>query len=207
MSASLPVVTSDGTGPIPSFPPSGQLPPKRNRTQLSCTHCHRAKLKCDRKYPCSHCIKRGRTAQCTFLPPATRRKPTDSMQIRLQHLESLVKDAMTSQDSSSKNGSPDHALFSNLGSGNIPEFEERQGEQAQVSSYHLSPIPQPPTATSKPTGPTPSGQIVQGMKETMYVGATHWAAILDDVSLAHPLRTISVANNIRSKKLKPISVE
>jgi hypothetical protein len=203
MSASLPVITSHGIGPIPSFP-SGQLPPKRNRTQLSCTHCHRAKLKCDRKYPCSHCIKRGRIAQCTFLPPATRKKPTDSMQTRLQHLESLVKDAMTSQDSSSTTSSSDHALFSNLGSGNNPEFQERQGEQAQISSYRLSPIPQPPTATSRATSSTPSGQIVQ---ETTYVGATHWAAILDDVSLAHPLSTISVANNIRSKKLKLISVE
>lgn len=28
---------------------------------------------------------------------------------------------------------------------------------------------------------TPSGQVVFGGKETQYVGATHWAAILNDV--------------------------
>jgi hypothetical protein len=67
-----------------------------------------------------------------------RRKPAVSMQNRLKHLETLVKDVMAAQSPAAKRAIP------------------------SVS------------------GPA-SGQVVQGMNEVTYVGATHWAAILDDV--------------------------
>lgn len=70
---------------------------KRNRIQLSCTHCRHAKLKCDREKPCSQCVKRDRSSLCTFPPTVARKKPTASMQNRLLHLEGLVKGAMASQ--------------------------------------------------------------------------------------------------------------
>jgi hypothetical protein len=42
------------------------------------------------------------------------------------------------------------------------------------------------TETASANG-TSSGKVVLGMNETAYVGATHWAAILDDVRKCHPL--------------------
>lgn len=72
---------------------------KRNRIQLSCTHCRHAKLKCDREKPCSQCIRRDRSSLCTFPPAVARKRPAASMQSRLVHLEGLVKGAMASQPS------------------------------------------------------------------------------------------------------------
>lgn len=72
---------------------------KRNRIQLSCSHCRHAKLKCDRKKPCSQCIKRGKSSLCTFPSAVARKRPVVSMQSRLKHLEGLVKGAIASQPS------------------------------------------------------------------------------------------------------------
>ncbi len=68
----------------------------------------------------------------------TRRKPAVSMQNRLKHLETLVKDVMAAHSPAAKLTIP---------------------------------------SVSDPA----SGQVVQGMSKVTHVGATHWAAILDDV--------------------------
>lgn len=137
---------------------STKTPAKRNRNQLSCNHCRHAKLKCDREKPCSQCAKRGRSSQCTFPPPAARKRPAISMQNRLKHLESLVKGAMTGQPPP---GEP-------VSSGSIPNLApglQTHSEESPVSDA--------------------SGRVVQGLEtnEATYVGATHWAAILDDVCM------------------------
>ena len=125
---------------------------KRNRIQLSCTHCRHAKLKCDREKPCSQCVKKGRASICTFTAPATRKRPAVSLQNRLKHLESLVKGAMT--------GQPSDGL---------------QNPTDLRKSFVEAPI------YTKDGVSNPSGQVVLGPNETAYVGATHWAAMLDDV--------------------------
>lgn len=180
MSARPPAVS---LGDAVRRPASGPLPPKRNRTQFSCTHCRHAKLKCDRKSPCSLCVKRGRAEQCTFLPAANRKKPAVSMQSRLRHLEGLLKDVMTSQVPTNHSVS-NYTQLSSTGNGHATEIEAFSEGQAQVPSQTLNSIPQPATTIMnvKATPITSSGQVVQGEKETTYVGATHWAAILDDVT-------------------------
>jgi len=37
---------------------------KKRNTALSCAECRRLKLRCDRKFPCSACIKRGCSQIC-----------------------------------------------------------------------------------------------------------------------------------------------
>lgn len=39
---------------------------KRNRAHLSCTRCHRLKVRCDKKLPCSRCRTSGWGQQCTY---------------------------------------------------------------------------------------------------------------------------------------------
>jgi hypothetical protein len=160
---------------LSSMLPSKQAPHKRNRTQLSCTNCRQAKLKCDRQKPyCSQCEKKGRASLCSFPSPAARRKPTVSMQNRLKHLESLVKDVMTGQSppmqhvddtAHHRNGSSTMNSPKNPGVGQAP--------------YHEKEV----IATSSAS----SGQVLLGSNESTYVGATHWAAILEDVRLSYPL--------------------
>ena len=142
------------------------LAPKRNRAQLSCTSCRHGKLKCDRQQPCSQCVRRGRAAQCNFMP-AERRKPVVSLQNRLKHLESLVKDAMTAQNPSvhgTLSNSPDTPNGSRLA---------LRSSVHSISSYHDQ------DQANGQQSP-PSGQVLLSNGQT-YVGASHWAAILEDV--------------------------
>jgi hypothetical protein len=158
-----------------SMSSSKQAPHKRNRTQLSCTNCRQAKLKCDRQKPyCSQCEKKGRASLCSFPSPAARRKPTVSMQNRLKHLESLVKDVMTGQSPPMqhvddtvhyRNGSSTTNGLNNSGVDQVPYHEKGTIATSSASS----------------------GQVLLGSNESTYVGATHWAAILEDVRLSYPI--------------------
>jgi hypothetical protein len=139
---------------------------KRNRIQLSCTHCRQAKLKCDRERPCLQCVKRGRSSICMFLPPVARKKPMVSMQSRLNHLESVIKDAMASQlsrQSVDDSVSPGDNLDSAL-----PNLAQKPHGDVDTSTSDVS---------------DPPGRVFLGPNDATFVGATHWAAILDSVRL------------------------
>jgi hypothetical protein len=142
---------------------------KRNRTQLSCTNCRHSKLKCDRNHPCSQCTKRGRASLCAFPVAAARRKPAVSMRNRLKHLESLVKDVMTSQNPvqpAPLENTPHGTGTEGLREPQVPEDLMNSRVSNSPDNERSSPI---------------SGQVLLGTNESTYVGATHWAAILDDV--------------------------
>jgi hypothetical protein len=183
----FPVPTGDSSSSHPFDLPK-QSPLKRSRTQLSCTHCRHAKLKCDRQDPCSQCTKKGRSSECIFPAPAPRRRPAVSMQNRLRHLESLVKDAMASQTPSSCEPSLDidyQNSFGPSGNGsgqsNFQTSEQVLPEQSvAVEATTSSQIP-PPTKTTWNVSGSGLGSFVRVGKENKYVGATHWAAMLDDV--------------------------
>ncbi|KAJ5619791.1 hypothetical protein N7510_003775 [Penicillium lagena] len=149
---------------------SSKPPAKRNRIQLSCMQCRQAKLKCDRERPCSQCIKKGRASICIFKPPVTRKRPTASMQNRLQHLENLVKGAMAGQPSNGHEypASDSYTLSSDSAS-------QSQGPTDISGTSVETPI------YNNDGGPNTSGQVILRPNETTYVGATHWAAMLDDI--------------------------
>ena len=146
---------------------SNQQPHKRNRTQLSCTNCRHAKLKCDRQKPqCLQCVKKGRASSCTFLP-AAQKKQTVSMQNRLKHLESLVKGVITGQ-------SPAEAVND--------KPVQRNGQVASISSsVAIATVGVDHDADLAAMSTESSGKVLLGSEESTYVGATHWAAILEDV--------------------------
>lgn len=171
-----------GTSTIP--PESSRQQTKRNRIQLSCTHCRHAKLKCDRQTPCSQCVKKGRASLCTFPAPAARKRPAVTMQNRLMHLESLVKGVMTSQgpnvpsDSSSNSQTTTSPAV-------VPQFQSLNEVQGAFNDALIS---------TKDDLSNSSGQVVLGPNESTYIGATHWAAILDDVSFTYfyPLKHVKL---------------
>ena len=145
---------------------------KRNRTQLSCTACRHAKLRCDRQVPCSQCVKKGRAATCTIPSPATRKKPVVSMQNRLRHLESLVKGVMTGETPPSlNNDSPQMPRVMPAESTNkLPENElrisetEKEEQNVTESMARLSAIDPILDASG----------VLNGTSQPTFVGATHW---------------------------------
>lgn len=182
---SLPSASADFRTLTPDV--SKQLQPKRNRVQLSCTHCRHAKLRCDREEPCSQCTKRGRASQCTFPAPAPRKKPVVSMQNRLKHLENLVKDVMTGQTLGSieTGSSSTSEINRGMSEGSDPQQDLQFPHQQRKNPDSAASILSKSTATGRHA----SGSVVEGTNATTYVGATHWAAILDDVSIALLSRT------------------
>ncbi|KAH8591004.1 hypothetical protein B0O99DRAFT_520398 [Bisporella sp. PMI_857] len=157
---------------------------RRNRSQLSCTQCRHAKSRCDRQQPCSQCVKRGKSSQCTFPAPAIRKKPAVSMQNRLNHLESLVKKAMTAQSLGTQRTPPREELVNRTANEynifNTPAFNVSESPRVRASADAGHPADYR-TEQSQDGSWNSSGSVVQSSNETTYIGATHWAAILDDI--------------------------
>ncbi len=96
------------------------------------------------------------------------------MQHRLHHLESLVKDLMKAQTDG--NGIPPSIASRSSNTTDASPNGSNKHTDSPISNVsppeeiqHLSITADPP------------GQVLLGKTETNYVGATHWAAILDDV--------------------------
>ena len=100
------------------------------------------------------------------------------MQNRLKHLESLVKGAMASQ--------PSDASI-----------------DAEGKSHSPLPDPAPPLQNSAAMGASDTpGRVVLGLNDATYVGATHWAAMLDDVRLYMLPPSLDLTRLIRFRSKK-----
>ena len=45
---------------------TGPAKKKRTRLRLSCVRCHRLKIKCNKQFPCSRCVRGGLDNDCTY---------------------------------------------------------------------------------------------------------------------------------------------
>ncbi|KAH8902767.1 hypothetical protein BR93DRAFT_235495 [Coniochaeta sp. PMI_546] len=159
---------------------------KRARLPVSCQLCRTRKLKCDRQQPvCGSCSKRGDKDSCSYSSvsargdvnrldsagngPLTRSRrasrPRKEVQTRLQQLEQLVNELLSQGSVPGDHvvASPPESLLStdNAGATASPE----------TSHHHR------PDAPSAATG----GHISKNGTEMSFVGATHWAAILESI--------------------------
>ncbi|KAJ6263695.1 hypothetical protein Dda_2264 [Drechslerella dactyloides] len=171
---------------------------KRNRQALSCLPCRYKKLKCDRQHPCSACSKRGEGSSCTFnatgniangtnggvtksSSSGTAESKKAEVQAKLQKLEDLVQQLIQSgavipkADSRDRAGSrgrvsTDKAASENPTSGEpaiVESTVDNEKEDSTKSSiYDLNP------------------PVLMCYHEESggYVGATHWAALLNQIN-------------------------
>ncbi|KAK5656323.1 hypothetical protein OQA88_4703 [Cercophora sp. LCS_1] len=129
---------------------------KRTRILLSCAPCRISKLKCDRQQPCRQCVKKGRVDSCVYAPkPEKPVAQPRSMTARLKRLEAMVRGMMDAGEGD--------------GEGVAATLRERQQRQPNAND-------------SNNKREQASGQVVFG-RATTYVGATHFLAMLDDVSI------------------------
>lgn len=65
----------------------------KNARVLACVLCQQRKVKCDRKFPCGHCIKAGVQCVPASLVPRQRRRrfPERELLDRLRHFEGLLR--------------------------------------------------------------------------------------------------------------------
>ncbi|KAI1396318.1 fungal-specific transcription factor domain-containing protein [Hypoxylon fuscum] len=149
---------------------------KRNRPPVSCLLCRTRKVKCDRQQPCERCVKSGEANFCEYAPRASRKARGDSrpqvdarsrhepmsrpvLQVRLQKLEEMVNGLVYT----ARNREP--AL-------DTPSSSDQRTETTETRSDLSSPPSLAPSGG--PLLPTTLG-------EHNYVGATHWASILENI--------------------------
>ena len=147
-----------------------------SRTSPSVLICSQFRLKCNRESPCSTCSKRGLASSCTYtanvrpssdagLRQASR--PPDSVQDRIQQLESLVVDLM--QKTAPKDS-----------------FHEPQITPEAVSPTRSPDGPAKATSTENTTDDTSSrfdyGSMKLSNSGASYVNSAHWAAVLDRIA-------------------------
>ena len=159
------------------------LKQKRARSQLSCIPCRQGKLKCNRAHDgCDQCLKRGREAQCSYVPPPKKQKHTQNVSSRVRQLESLVVDLMnqqTQKDAIAKEGRAERASPTESRTG---AFEQptppSDNDSLPLSASHGEEQDNIDGAT-KPFGKL---RISKAGGEISYVGETHWQAILNGIS-------------------------
>ena len=143
------------------------------------------RLKCDRQLPCVNCAKRGLSSSCTFIHANIReknfgvQKPTSGskdFQSQIRRIEDLVVSLMNQ----TANNGP-------LGP------ENRSNSTSESSSDRDAPASDAAGEYSRPgldggsfqdqDAAASLGRISLEDNHPNYVGSSHWAAILDSVSI------------------------
>lgn len=144
---------------------------KRNRVPLSCNQCRASKQKCDRGRPaCSQCVRRSQAHSCRYTDRPERMRHGRGVAARLQRLEGMVREMMDEGDGDGVDV-PENGPENETTNGNA------RGDEGRAESEGVQ-REQEPAAAEK-------GTVVSGRRATSYVGATHFMAILEDVSRAH----------------------
>ncbi|TVY17050.1 Pyrrolocin cluster transcription factor fsdR [Lachnellula arida] len=161
---------------------------KRNRVPLSCGPCRHRKLKCNRSHPCENCIRRGDASSCSYAAPGTRKKnqsqgatSPDDMQNRIDRLEGLVLSLMTngaqsagpaaaaaaiSRSQSDSAGSVSYPVeLDNDEDDMIKEEDEDENSEVEGVTSSLGTL-----------------KVDVDKGKSLYIGASHWHAVLADVS-------------------------
>lgn len=156
---------------------------KRARSQLSCTPCRVGKLKCCRSKPvCSQCDKRNKASACVYPPPAARSRRDNNVKNRVRHLEQLVQqlasgqntDSPVSREQTGSSASPDGANGVRAAGFELTPPDSENGYAARRESEKSQSADDHPSLAL--------GQLKINGGETNYVGTSHWTSVLDGIS-------------------------
>ncbi|KAJ1301254.1 hypothetical protein OPQ81_003662 [Rhizoctonia solani] len=135
----------------------------RSRITVVCAECKRLKLKCDRRSPCSSCVKRETTARCVYSAAAAEKIDVQSLHNRVSALEDSWRAWTNTQPGQTPSIPPP---------GCIPS-----------SSTHPPPPP-PPTALIATTSSNEDlASALVGLDDVSSLWATHLGVNLASLSL------------------------
>ncbi|GAA5947736.1 hypothetical protein JCM10213_002095 [Rhodosporidiobolus nylandii] len=148
---------------------------RKKRLPLSCGECQRRKIKCDRKIPCSACVRRKRTDFCSFededpVSPWALNSEVRALSRRLAHLEGLFQQhapGVFSQASSASGGAlppPPHAHASPAASLALSSFSAQSHPSPSLAVPH--PAPSQPLPSNGATILHPNGDVKQSLSDT-----------------------------------------
>ncbi|KAH7337458.1 hypothetical protein B0J17DRAFT_718221 [Rhizoctonia solani] len=135
----------------------------RSRITVVCAECKRLKLKCDRRSPCSSCVKRETTARCVYSAAAAEKIDVQSLHNRVSALEDSWR------------------AWTNTQPGQTPPMP---APGCMPSSSNHPPPPPPPTALIATTSTHEDlASALVGLDDVSSLWATHLGVNLASLSL------------------------
>ncbi|KAL4961319.1 putative C6 transcription factor [Aspergillus stella-maris] len=183
---------NDGNENAPPPPPQKHAHPEPSLALRSCVTCRRRKVRCDKRNPCSNCVKAN--IECIFPPPGraprkVKRPPAENAELlsRLRQLESIVEAAITNNTqstSSPSQGRSDQSI------GEAP---------AQVQPQDDAPVGcQMAAATRQSQLPSLEhefGRLVIEENRSRYVSNRFWASLGDQIEELQDILDPSSSDN------------
>ena len=135
---------------------SQEVPDTSNLQSFTCVTCTRRKVKCDKTGPpCSTCKKTKLECWYEAPPPRKRkRKPTDDVNDRLEHYESLLKQ---------------HGILERSEKTSPSESTPSSGPSTLPVALHVGSI-----AAGEPAGKSRTGKLLAGRGKSRYIDSTLW---------------------------------
>ncbi|PIL29170.1 transcription factor [Ganoderma sinense ZZ0214-1] len=90
-----------GSSQAPSGPKFSNGPHIRSRITVVCAECKRLKLKCDRRTPCSSCIKRDTVQRCVYSQAAAEKVDVQTLHNRIIEIERVLAQLQAAAPSAS----------------------------------------------------------------------------------------------------------
>lgn len=165
----------------------------------SCITCRRRKVRCNKRCPCSNCIKAG--IECIFPPPGRAprksKRPVDAELLsRLRRLEGVIEHLNEKNIISherSKPPSPQQSHVASHSSSECPANTESSGDP-EVCPFLDPNKPAPPRNLNHEFG-----RLVIDEGRSRYVSNRLWTSLGDEVSLflSHPYPALAWENACR----------
>ncbi|KAI1127511.1 hypothetical protein F5Y10DRAFT_292782 [Nemania abortiva] len=172
----------------------------------SCFPCRRRKIRCDRRYPCSHCLKgdlvcgfpvSGRTPTRRHDLPsfASRKEKQDDLLGRLRRLEGFVAKLGTELDGGTHNG--EGSLCENIRAQNLEMMPDGESQsRRQMTTTDLAHVTRE------------LGTLVTHDSESIYVGNWLWGVICEEVKhIRQAVEDSSIESEPLEKKILSPSIQ
>ncbi|CAE6402785.1 unnamed protein product [Rhizoctonia solani] len=135
----------------------------RSRITVVCAECKRLKLKCDRRSPCSSCVKRETTARCVYSAAAAEKIDVQSLHNRVSALEDSWR------------------AWTNTQPGQTPSIPPPGCTSS--SSTHPPPPPPPTAVIATASASEDLASALVGLDDVSSLWATHLGVNLASLSL------------------------
>ncbi|QRV98999.1 Fungal specific transcription factor domain [Ceratobasidium sp. AG-Ba] len=133
----------------------------RSRITVVCAECKRLKLKCDRRAPCSSCVKRETTARCVYSAAAAEKIDVQSLHNRVSALEESWRS------------------WTNTQPGQTPTIPPPHGNQNNTQP----PPPPPPPPVIVAAGPDDVASALVGLDDVSALWTAHLGLHLPHIPL------------------------
>ncbi|KAG8680905.1 hypothetical protein FRC08_015972, partial [Ceratobasidium sp. 394] len=150
----------DGIVDAPHEPHDKAAAGIRSRITVVCAECKRLKLKCDRRAPCSSCVKRETTARCVYSAAAAEKIDVQSLHNRVSALEESWRQ------------------WTNTQPGQTPAIPPPGHNQSQPP-----PPPPPPAHAIVASGPDDVASALVGIDDVSALWAAHLGLHLPQIPL------------------------